>query len=215
MRCALVLAAALLVVGAVAGLAFPDWARDPRYWWQTPDQLGQALYQQGDAAQAAQHFRMPQWRGTACYRSGDFACAEAAFAQAALMPDGAATAAFNRGNVAAHAGRLADALARYDEALALRPDWRAARANHAVVLAELGARQQRARERAAADEPVLPPDGTVVDDQGKRGKPGRIEVEKLDSDALAALWLRNVRNDPGAFLRLRFAEERRRAEGEQ
>lgn len=207
---------ALLAVGAVASLLareqLPDWAHDPRYWWRTPDQVGVALYRQGAPAQALRHLRAADWRGTACYRSADLACAEAAFAHAALLPDHVpADLAFKRGNVAARAGRLAAALAHYDAALSARPEWLAARENRALVLAAMVEAQQKSR-RETGGEPTLPPDGTVIDERGKQGKPGRIELEKLDHDAQAKLWLRTVRTDPGAFLRLRFAQEQRASE---
>ena len=57
----------------------------------------------------------------------------------------------------------------------------------------------------------MPPDGVEVSDKNEKGKPGRIDIEKLSSDAIAQMWLRNVRNDPGDFLRLRFADEARQA----
>ena len=44
-----------------------------------------------------------------------------------------------------------------------------------------------------------------VDEEGKRGKRGTVEIEKLGPDAIDKLWLRNVRTDPAEFLRARFA----------
>jgi Ca-activated chloride channel homolog len=198
----------LIVIGVLVVLAsygwqqLPSWARNPDYWWQTPNQRGAALYAEGDFAHAAQHFHNPAWRAAALYRARDWPAAEAAFAQ---LPD-TAEQRFNRGNVAAHAGQLAQAVAHYDAALTQRPGWAHAIKNRQLVANEIAKRKRRPPEQDGG-EPMLDPDGTVIDEQAQRGKPGRIDVEKLDPSALAALWLRTVRTDPGAFLRLRFAQE--------
>lgn len=189
----------------------PPWLRDPAYWWRTPDQRGADALAQGNFAAAARHFQRADWRGVACYRAGDFTCADAAFALAGGATAWQAEAAFNRGNVAARAGRLPQALAHFDAALLARPDWREARENRALVAAAIAAERKAEKPRDGAGEPALPPDGVVVDEQGKRGKAGRIEIEALDDAASQAIWLRNVKNDPAAFLRLRFADEARRA----
>lgn len=185
----------------------PAWTQQPRFWWRTPDEVAATQLDKGDFAVAAAIFGRPDWRGVACYRAGDWACADAAFALAAADPAWQAEAAFNRGNVAARSGRLTQALAHYDAALASRPDWPAARDNRARVAAAIAAQAQRERQRDEGGEPVLTPDGTVIDESGKHGKPGRLDVATLDADALQAIWLRNVRTDPAAFLRLRFAQE--------
>ncbi len=188
-------------------MMLPAWMQQPRFWWRTPDQMAAMHLDNDEFAVAAANFRRPDWRGVACYRAGDWACADAAFALAAADPAWQPEAAFNRGNVAARSGRLAQALAHYDAALALRPHWPAARDNRARVAAAIAAQAQRERQRSDGGEPVQTPDGTVVDEAGKHGKPGRLDVATLDADALQAIWLRNVRTDPAAFLRLRFAQE--------
>lgn len=187
----------------------PAWSGDPRYWWRTPDQTGAALYRAGEFAAAKGHFLDSAWRGAACYRAGDWSCAEAAFA--AVTTD-VAVRDFNRGNTAVRAGQLTLAVQHYDAALRARPAWAAAQENRALVLQALAAREQRKNDGSADGEPTLPPDGVDFGKKDKRGKPGRIEIEKLDSDAIARMWLRTVRTDPGAFLRLRFAEEARQAD---
>lgn len=188
--------------------SLPDALRDPQFWWRTPDQQGAEHFAAGDFAGAARLFADPAWRGNACYRSGDLACAEAAFAQSGLQPGAEADASYNRGNVAARAGRWPDAVAHYEDALRLRPGWREAEDNRRLVLAAIDRQAAASKKRIGeGDDPQDRPDGTVTDEKGKHGKPGQLTVEQLDDASLARMLLRNVRTDPGDYLRLRFADE--------
>lgn len=189
-----------------AGHDVPDWFADPAYWWQTPDQAGAALYAAGDYKAAAGQFRDAAWRGTACFRAADYACAERAFAHARMA---AAEQHFNLGNVAARAGKLDRALAEYDAALAARPDWPSATRNRGIVLALIVERSKRPapKDIDGRGDPNLDPDQFEFDQRAARGKRGRMEIEKLDPNSLAQLWLRQINSDAGEFLRLRFADE--------
>lgn len=196
--------------GHEAGYEVPDWVADPAYWWRTPNQTGAERYAAGDYRAASGLFRHAAWRGTACFRAADYACAERAFADADMD---VAERHFNLGNVAARAGRLDQALAEYDAALAARPDWPPAVHNRKIVLALLVDRSKRPppEELDGRGDPNLDPEQAEIDQRGARGKPGRLEIEKLDPNSLAQLWLRQIRSDAGEFLRLRFADEAARA----
>ena len=61
-------------------------------------------------------------------RAGDFKAAEAAFAGVDT-----AEGAYDQGNALVMLGKYTDAVARYDHALALRPDWEAARSNRQIA----------------------------------------------------------------------------------
>jgi Ca-activated chloride channel family protein len=65
--------------------------------WRRPDQQAAAALAAGDAKAAAEVAPTAEWRGSAAYRSGDFAAAESAYANA----DGA-DGAYNRGNALAN-----------------------------------------------------------------------------------------------------------------
>jgi Ca-activated chloride channel family protein len=198
----LVLAVALVAAGAAlwalrpAGLAFAD-------LWLTPDQQGRRQVERGDYAGAARHFRDQMWKGVACYRARDLDCAVQSFARV-----GAADGEYNLGVVQAEAGDLAASLAAFERALAARPGWRDAQENRDLV-ARIIAEAHAPTPDDAAGEPNDEPDDMKVDEQGKRGKRGTIEIEKLGPDAIDKLWLRNVRTDPAEFLRARFAAEAR------
>ncbi|MDF1693193.1 MAG: VWA domain-containing protein [Zhongshania sp.] len=95
--------------------------------WQTPDQRGAALLER-DPAAAAEHFKDPAWRASAQYRAGDYAAAAESYAQLS-----GSDAAYNRGNALAKAGKLNEAIAAFEEALAQDPDMSDAQRNKAIV----------------------------------------------------------------------------------
>lgn len=96
--------------------------------WQTPDQQGQALLQQGDAKTAAETFKNPQWQGSALYKAGDFDNAAKKFAA-----QDSAQSHYNQGNALARGGKLEEALAAYDKALSLQTDFDDAQFNRDLV----------------------------------------------------------------------------------
>ncbi|MFN4289661.1 MAG: VWA domain-containing protein [Permianibacter sp.] len=95
--------------------------------WQTPDQQAAEMLANGDSQSAAATFQHPDWRATAQYRAGNFAEAAQQFA------GDSASAHYNRGNALAKAGKLDEALAAYDAALARQPDFAEAKANRDAV----------------------------------------------------------------------------------
>lgn len=171
------------------------------YFWYTPDQLGYRTYLRGDYTGAAHHFQHPAWEAVACYRLGDYVCAGNGFAAG-----NDAIAGYNLGNAHARAGDLKAALESYQRALQQRSGWPAAIDNQRLV-ASLITGKNAPRASGDGDEPTQAADSSKIDDRGKRGKPGEVSIEKLDPKSLDKLWLRNVRTDPAAFLRLRFAGE--------
>ncbi len=84
--------------------------------WRTPDQQGARLLQEGKPQQAAEQFRDPAWRASAYYRAGDYEKAAQLFGQIDTV-DGH----YNRANALARQGKLEEALAEYEQALALNP----------------------------------------------------------------------------------------------
>ena len=84
-------------------------------WWRA-DQQGARALAAGDPRQAAERFSRPDWRAAAQYESG-------AYDQTleTLKDQAGAEAAYNRGNALARAGKLQEAIAEYDRALAEVP----------------------------------------------------------------------------------------------
>lgn len=116
--------------------------------WQRPDQQARQALDAGDAKAAANQFRDPQWRGTALYRSGDYAAA----AQALQGIDNS-DAQYNRGNALARAGNLQEALDAYDAALKQTPQSDDAKANRELVKKLLEQqKQQQANDPSKKDQ---------------------------------------------------------------
>jgi len=188
---------------ALLALAVPSsaGAADGSFWdlWATRDQQAHAHFARGDYAAAAARFEDPLWRGTACYRAGDYACAVDAFARV-----DSPRAWYDLGNAYARQGELRLALASYDKALQGRPGWPDARANRARVAGLLPPEKKPDEDEGQAD-PSLKPDEVKIDDKGKKGRSGPVEVKVLTDEQIAQMWLRGVHTSPAGFLRSRFA----------
>lgn len=126
----------------------PAQAFDLASLWRRDDQRAFSALQQGDAETAQALANDPALRGAAAYRLDDFDAAAQAFAA-----DDNASGHYNRGNALARAGRLEDALAAYDEALARDPDLDDARANRDIVAQALEqARQQSDSQQGEGEQ---------------------------------------------------------------
>ena len=106
---------------SAAGFRFVD-------LWLTPDQQGRYYFEKGDYATAAQRFEDPMWKGLALGREKKYDEAVSAFALR-NTPE----AWFNQGNALAYQKKYPEALNAYDEALKMRPHWREAEDNLALV----------------------------------------------------------------------------------
>src|SRR5262245_32939321 len=195
--------ALLLAVGLMLSWAWTAASGAFANLWLTPDQQGQRQLAQGQYAEAAQRFRDPLWQGVALYRDGQFKEAAAAFARVS-SPE----AVFDRGNALLMHGKYAEAIASYDQALRLRPDWPAARANR--DLAEARRKQlEPPEDDAGGTGGQEKADKYVFDDRPKQsGDTKEVEVvtgENLSEAEVQALWLRRVQTKPADFLRAKFA----------
>lgn len=123
---------ALLLLAPLLGAPSPARADDAApLWdklWHNRDRLAHQALQNHQPERAADLFQDPQWRAVADYRRGDFAAAAEGFAA-----DPSATGRFNLGNALARQGQLEEALAAYEQALAINPDHADARANHELI----------------------------------------------------------------------------------
>ena len=147
-------------------------------------------------------FEDPLWKGVACYRAADYACAVDAFARV-----DSPSAWFDLGNAYAKTGELKLALAAYDKALAARPGWPEAQANRDLLAGLIP--KPKKEDAEEQEEPNEKPDQVKFDDKGKKGKAGKIEIEHLTDEQIAQMWLRGVQTSPADFLRLKFAEQAR------
>ncbi len=113
--------------------------------WQRPDQIAQDALESGQYDRAAKAADDPLRQGIAHYRQGQFELAERLFRRA----DGA-EGHYNRGNALARLQRLEEAIAAYDQALALNPDMQDAAFNKALLEDLL--EQQREEQQKNEDQ---------------------------------------------------------------
>ncbi|MCO1333537.1 VWA domain-containing protein [Microbulbifer sp. OS29] len=112
--------------------------------WQRKDQQGQRLLEQGEAAEAAQKFHNPEWKGTANYRAGNYAKAQENFSHSD-EPQGL----YNLGNSLVQQGNYEKAIEAYDDALKKQPKFADAEHNREIAekLKELQEKQQQSGEQ--------------------------------------------------------------------
>ncbi len=202
------LATTLLILMA-AGPAHAGWLD----LWLTADQQAQRLAAQGQYEQAAQRFTTPDRMGWAWFQAGDFERAAAAFGRVST-----AEGAYNRGNALIMLGRYEEAIASYEQAVSLRPDWQEAADN--LNLARL-----RKEALAPPDDDaggtggMLEADEIVIDTSGRVANSESAQTveetgQPLSEQELRALWLRRVETRPGDYLAIKFANQLAR-EGQQ
>lgn len=102
--------------------------------WSTSDQQAAQAMNEGDAATAQQQFKDPNWKAAAAYRNGDFETAEQLYGNTNnIDSNGQALSHYNQANSLAKSGKLEEAIKRYDEALAKKPDSEDAQFNKELV----------------------------------------------------------------------------------
>ena len=190
----------LLIAGCASGGNGNAGSFKPIDLFLTPDQQGRLAYERGDYEEAAALFENPMWRGTALYRAGAWEDAIDAYALGSDAPS-----YYNLGNVYAALERWEDAVAAYDEALVLRPDWERAQRNRTLVAARIPKKPDDASDPSERPEqPNLAPDEIVFDEKGEQGREGEVEVSQLSDEQIAEMWLRNLQTTPADFLRNKF-----------
>lgn len=168
----------------------------------TPDQRGRMSMAKDDFSAAANLFKEPMQRGTALYRNGDFKAAAAAFGR-----DASVEAIYNRANSELMSGKYDAAIAGYEKALSLKPDWLEAGENLALAHA-------RKEKMAPPDDDAggtggqLGADEIVFDKRAANASSEQKEViqggEQSDEE-MRAIWLRRVQTKPADFLRAKFS----------
>jgi len=143
------------------------------------------------------------WKGSACYRAQDWACAVDQFARLET-----AEAYFNLANAYAQRSAYELAIEAYDRSLERRADWPEAVDNRALVAALIAVPEEEEEGAGGPpQDPNLAPDDVKFDDQGKDGKRGEIDQALFSDEQIAEMWLRGVQTTPADFLFRRFAFE--------
>jgi len=165
--------------------------------WLTPDQQGRYYFEKRDYATAAQRFEDPMWKGLALCRQGRYDEAVSAFALINTSESW-----FNQGNALAYQKNYSEALNAYDEALKMRPHWREAEDNLALVRSLIPPRKKP--EEQQQYDTTFKPDQFKFDEKSKKGKKGAV---KMGKEQMADVWMRNIQVSPADFLRRKFAIE--------
>jgi len=153
---------ACLILTPLFGLPVPAHALSWDDLWLTPDQQASRALQEGDAATAQEKFNHTQWKAAAAYRNGQHDRATA------LYQGDSAIDHYNRGNALAKDGKLEEAIASYNQALALAPEMEDAQFNRELV-EQLKQRQQ---DQPKEDSPENP-----EDQQNQQQPPGQQDPE--------------------------------------
>lgn len=199
--------------------------------WHTPDQQAMARLPEAPA-EAAKLFRDPRWQALAHFRAGNHAAAAALWAG-----DDSAEGHYNRGNALAHDGRIQEAIAAYETALARRGDFTQARENRERLVAFLEAQKEQTppEKNSRQQQEEQPPGGNPqpggsppADATGKREQRGTqaegaqaedgsatAPVEAADESRISRdlqrqtreQWLRRIPDDSASLLRRKFARD--------
>ena len=169
----------------------------------SPDQQGRLLMAKKDFSGAAKVFQEPMQRGTAFYQNGGFKEAAAAFGQ-----DDSAVAIYNRANAMVMLGKYDDAIAGYEKAVSMKPDWKEARDN--LNLAKIRKEKMKPPEDdAGGTGGKLGADEIVFDKRAAKAPGDQQEQvdggEQLSDQEMRAMWLRRVQTKPADFLRAKFS----------
>ncbi len=154
----------VLGVALLLMLPFPQTshALEWRDLWQTQNQQAQQAFRRQDFEQAAQQFRLPQWKAAAQYKAGQYQQA-AETLQAVDTGDGH----YNRGNALAKAGQLQQALEAYRQALRLDPANEDAQYNKQLVEQALKKQPQQDQPQSGGDSRQSEPQQEGQDRQGE------------------------------------------------
>lgn len=137
-------------VSGLPGIAIvqqPQTGFDIRSLWLNRDQRGVRAMQNDDPVTASTLFDNTAWRGTANYRSGNYAGAIAEFS---LGDD--LDSHFNLGNALAFAERFEESIAAYQSVLDVQPDHADALKNKEIVERLLEEQQQQEQEEQQQEQ---------------------------------------------------------------
>lgn len=167
--------------------------------WYTPDQQGRRYFQRGEYSAAAQVFRDPMWQGAAWYRAGEFEKAVQVFARRDT-----AEAHFNQGNAWLMRGKYDSAIASYDRALEMRPDWKEAVDNRDLATARAKMVEQKGDDMG---DQKIGADKVVFDKSAKNeGQETQVDGgQAVSNQDIQAMWLRRVQTRPADFLKAKFS----------
>lgn len=175
-------------------------------WFFTPDQQGMIAVRDKDYAKAAELFQDPSWRGYVLFKSGQYPEAADHFSRIDT-----AEAAFAEGLARTRNREYRPAIAAYERALALEPDFADAEWNLALTKVILEYVETAREQSDTGEEAGIGADDVVFDNEAERGAETetdyREQEEALPTVQTTEQWMRAVDTDMGDFLRQRFLQE--------
>ncbi|UVJ46273.1 VWA domain-containing protein [Pseudomonas sp. LS1212] len=183
--------AVLLAVGCLLNPA-PARAGALADAFMTADQQGRWAFDHHHYGKASTLFEDPYWQGLAAYRAADYDRALGSFARL-----DSPQAYFYQGNIHTRQFHFDQAIAAYEHALKLQPQFPEATANLALARA-----LQKDYDDAAEKAPQTEPDQVKFDKPKDKGDSRQIETQQASSDEL---WLQNLTTSPATFLKQKFS----------
>ncbi len=200
MRWAVLLACAISAQAPTAARA------DMVDWFFTPDQQGMMAFRDKEFAAAAELFQDPMWRGQALFRSGQYPEAADLFSRIDT-PE----AAFAEGMARTRNREYRPAIAAYETALELQPDFPDAEWNLAVTRVILDYVESAREQSDTGEEAGIGADDVVFDNEAERGAETQTDFSEEEAAGegfqTTEQWMRSVDTDMGDFLRTRFLQE--------
>jgi Ca-activated chloride channel family protein len=155
------------VLGLFLSFMFaPDraaYAWELRDLWVSKDTQGTEAFAGEDYSEAATLFRDDAWRASANYKAGNY---ETALADLSLLED--VESLYNRGNALARLNRYPEAIAAYDQVLALLPDHEDAAYNKELlenIMEEQEKQQQQQQQQDGENQDQQQQEGEQQQDQ--------------------------------------------------
>ncbi|WEK07101.1 MAG: VWA domain-containing protein [Candidatus Pseudomonas colombiensis] len=158
----------------------------------TPDQQGRWAFEHGHYPAAAALFVDPYWKGIAAYQAADYDLALASFARLDSAP-----AYFYLGNIHVRRFKFDQAIAAYQQALKVQPQFPEASTNLALAIA-----LKKDTESAEQNAPEVKPDAIKFDKAPGKGQSKAVQTQQASNDDL---WLQNLSTSPAQFLRHKFS----------
>jgi len=195
--------------------------------WKTKDQKAFEFFKHDEPEKAAVTFENNQWKGSSHYRSGNYEQAYDAFSF-----DDSATGFYNRGNALAFSNQVQEAIAHYDEALRLNPEFDNAKFNKELLeqllqeqqdntedqhQAEQDAKNDNQEQSSSQDEQNQEPEQSENQQSQQNNQSGEKEEDKQREDNQESQaseqeqsteqWLKQIPDDPGGLLKQKFLRD--------
>lgn len=174
-----------------------------QYAFITPDQKGYALFEDANYSEAAEHFEDQHFKGVALFKDGEFKKAHET-----LRTQSSKTGRFNYANALFMNGQYEKAIASYELALKIDPEFKEAKENLELSKARLHEiRKHRDNDEGTGGK--LAADEVQYDNKNNRGQEYEEHSAGEISQQPTSQWLDRLETSPKTFLENKFAYQYR------